>query len=408
MKRLLRTLVLLLVRIIGAPRSRRSARKQHPVLIRPDHLGDLVMTTPILETLRNHIPDAHITMMTGSWSSMVVERHPAINELITCPFPGFRRVTQKPLAPYTLLFSTARQLRRGNYDLAINLRPDFWWGAALIYLAGIPRRVGYAIKPGTTFLTHALSFPQPEHATVSNLRLASAGLEALGHIALEEPFTPQRFPLAFVPSPEEREWVKERLCQEGIDEQTPLIIIHPGSGAAVKLWRAEAWTSIANTLATSQRFAQTPRIVLTGSPAERPLLDEIARDMQGNPVICAQQSVGQLAALLQRAQLVLGVDSGPLHLAIAQDTPSLQIFGPTDTRIFGPWGNPERHVILTSTRRCPGCPAIPCGRLDFTEEELATHPCVRQVGERQVIEIIDQLLERQLPGRSAKGHPISP
>ncbi|MBO0782742.1 MAG: glycosyltransferase family 9 protein, partial [Ktedonobacteraceae bacterium] len=373
-----------------------------------DHLGDLVMTTPILEALRNHVPDAHITMMTGPWSSMVVERHPAISELITCPFPGFRRVTQKPLAPYTLLFSTARQLRRGNYDLAINLRPDFWWGAALIYLAGIPRRVGYAIKPGTTFLTHALSFPQPEHATVSNLRLASAGLEALGHIALGEPFTPQRFPLAFVPSPEEREWVKERLCQEGIDEQTPLIIIHPGSGAAVKLWRAEAWTSIANTLATSQRFAQTPRIVLTGSPAERPLLDEIARDMQGNPVICAQQSVGQLAALLQRAQLVLGVDSGPLHLAIAQDTPSLQIFGPTDTRIFGPWGNPERHVILTSTRRCPGCPAIPCGRLDFTEEELATHPCVRQVGERQVIEIIDQLLERQLPGRSAKGHPISP
>ena len=116
-------------------------------------------------------------MMVGPWSSEVVARHPAIDRLIPCPFPGFQRTPQRPLTPYILLFSLAQQLRRSHYDIAINLRPDFWWGAALLYLAHIPRRVGYAITPGTPFLNHAVPFSCAEHATVSNLRLVSAALE---------------------------------------------------------------------------------------------------------------------------------------------------------------------------------------------------------------------------------------
>src|SRR5437660_388404 len=186
----------------GAYRAAREARKlpiSQPriLLIRPDHLGDLVLATPILNALRMQIPDAHITMMVGPWSSEVVARHPAIDKLITCPFPGFQRTPQQPFAPYTLLLSTAKQLRRGNYDLAINLRPDFWWGAALLYLARIPRRIGYAIEPGRPFLTRALPFHPPEPAPISNLRLASAALETLGHSPLEQPYTPARYPLQF-------------------------------------------------------------------------------------------------------------------------------------------------------------------------------------------------------------------
>jgi len=251
-KRLLRTLILLLVRIFGFPSAYLSTRHalRHPVtvprilLIRPDHLGDLVMTTPILQALKEQIPNAHITMMVGPWSSAVVERHPAIDHLLTCPFPGFQRAAQHPLAPYTLLLSTARQLQREHYDLAINLRPDFWWGAALLYLARIPQRIGYSIQPGIPFLTHALPFLQPEHATISNLRLASAALQALGYPPLTEPYTPARYPLSFTPTPEEHAWVAQQLQQANIDAQTPIIVIHAGTGGAVKLWRTEAWATL--------------------------------------------------------------------------------------------------------------------------------------------------------------------
>jgi ADP-heptose:LPS heptosyltransferase len=395
MRNVLRASILQLVRIGGAPYANRQARKQLPdqpriLLVRPDHLGDLVMTTPVLQALREALPQAHITMMVGPWSREVVARHPAIDQLLTCPFPGFRRAAQNPLAPYTLLLQTARQLQRGNYDLAINLRPDFWWGAALLYLAGIPRRIGYDITPGTPFLTHALPFPQPEHATVSNLRLINAGLQELDHAPLEEPYTPERYPQQFAVTKEEQSWVEERLQNAGITAETPIVVIHPGTGAAVKLWRTEAWTHCANWLTSSSTSLQ---VVLSGSPSERPMLEEIARDIKPAPLLISDMSVGQLAALLQRARLVLGVDNGPLHLATAQNTPTVNIFGPTDRRIFGPWGVAHRHIVIASQQRCPTCSVIPCGRLDFAPEELADHPCVRNVPEQRVEEAITQLLE---------------
>ena len=125
------------------------------------------------------------------------------------------------------------------------------------------------------------------------------------------------------------------------------------------------------------------------------MLEEIADTMATRPVIISDMTVGQLAALLQRAMLALGVDNGPMHLAVAQGTPTLQIFGPTDPRIFGPWGKPEQHIVIASTHRCPTCPVIPCERLDFRPNELPAHPCVRLVSEQQVEEAIATLIQRQ-------------
>ncbi len=399
MKRLLRMLILLLVRIVGAPGALLAARRAEKpaskppriLLVRPDHLGDLLLVTPVLDALKAQAPDAHITMMVGPWSSEIVARHPAIDRLITCPFPGFLRAPQKALAPYIMLFNVARQLAHLNYDLAINLRPDFWWGAALLYLARVPRRLGYALAPGRPFLTHALPFQAPEHATTSNLRLVSAGLELLGYQALPQPYTPVAYPLHFEPKPEERSWVAEHLLKEGIDKKASIVVIHPGSGAPVKLWRAIAWSHLANTLEQTLTTTPPARIILTGSKDELPLLEEVAQGMETPPVMITDATVGQLAALLGRAMLVLGVDSGPLHLAVAQGTPTVAIFGPTDARIFGPWGEAQQHLVVASKLRCPDCPFIPCGRLDFSPAELAAHPCVRLVPEQAVLAAIDAL-----------------
>ncbi len=403
MRRFVRSLILLAVRLLGWPRSLQAARaaRRRPgepsriLLVRPDHLGDLLLTTPALQALREHAPGAQITLLVGPWSREIVARQPALDRLLTCAFPGFQRAPQGMLAPYRLLFSIARELRRDRYDLALNLRPDFWWGAALLYLAGIPRRVGYALKPGRPFLTHVLPFRTPEHAAISNLRLVSAGLVALGYEALAEPFTPQSYPTRFTPTAEERAWAEERLRAEGIAEDAPLIIIPPGSGGAVKLWRSQAWANCANTLRACLTSSSPARILLTGSPGERSLVEEIARAIPAGAALVTDATIGQLAALLERATCVLTVDNGPGHLAVAQGTPSVHLFGPTDPRIFGPWGDPARHIVLASTQRCPACPAIPCGRLDWTPAALPEHPCVRVIPEERVLAATKSLLRVQ-------------
>ena len=132
-------MILLVIRLLGAPGARTAAQSANKILatprillVRPDHLGDLLMTTPVFHALKQQAPNARISVMVGPWSSEVVARHPDIDRILTCPFPGFQRAAQKALAPYILLFNTAKQLRRGHFDVAINLRPDFWWGAALL------------------------------------------------------------------------------------------------------------------------------------------------------------------------------------------------------------------------------------------------------------------------------------
>jgi ADP-heptose:LPS heptosyltransferase len=92
-------------------------------------------------------------------------------------------------------------------------------------------------------------------------------------------------------------------------------------------------------------------------------------------------SLARYAALLARARLVLGVDSGPLHLAAAVGTPSVRLHGPSDPRVFGPWGAPELHRVVASDLPC-----APCGRLDYAPAELARHPCLRLIAPESVLD----------------------
>lgn len=395
MKKLLRRTLLLLLRLYGAAGARRASRLAHRpqgahpriLLLRPDYLGDLLLTTPVLNALKAAIPDAHVTMMVGPWSAGVVERHPAVDQLVLCPFPGVRGAHKQSLRP-VLLLKTAWQLRKGHYDLAINLRLKSWWISALIYLAGIPRRVGFASSLSLPFLTHACAARPREHLSAASLRLLSAGLESLGYPPLAEPYTPTLYPLYFRPAAQEQRWARQRLRLEEIDPSAQLIIIHPGAGAAVKLWLSGAWAHCASWLSQSLAGDTPVHFILTGTAAEQPLLEEIARATTARTTVLTSMTLGQLAAVFQRAQLVLGVDSGPLHLAVALGIPTVRLYGPIDPHIFGPWGSEEQHTVIVSTHRCSSCAAIPCGHLSFPEHELERHPCVKLVPEQQVRDAI--------------------
>ncbi len=344
------------------------------LVIRPDHLGDMILSFPAIRLLRTALPDAQITALVGPWSRAPLSANPDIDVVETCSFPGFtRRPKGSPWAPYLLLRQEARRLREESFDVALNLRSDFWWGAMLAYMAGIPRRIGYDVPECMPFLNQALPQQADRHHVEQSVNLVRVLAGEKGATFIPELWYPV--------GPADTSFAREiSLSWTG---EGPLVIIHPGSGAPVKLWTPQGFAEVADALA--ERYGA--RVVLIGGPGEESLVLEVARASSRRPYILMGMTLGQIAAVLEIARLAIGLDSGVMHLAVAVGTPSIHLYGPVGRATFGPWGLAEKHVVVTSSLPC-----IPCNRLDYSRRELARHPCVKDIPAAKVLGAAERLL----------------
>lgn len=368
---------LILLRGVGAAlhRSRRSADgRQRILIIRPDHLGDVLLTRPAIEVLARAMPGAEVTVAVGPWGRPALGPRPSF-PLLICPFPGFSREPMHPLHRYWLLIRYARILHRQRYTMAIIARPDHWWGALLAALAGIPIRIGYATLETTPLLTMALPLVPERHAAVSTLALVTAAVQQVG-----KELDPENG--AQLPSdagPEERQAVDRVLAAAGIGDE-PLVVLQPGAGSPLKAWPPERLVAAGAALAESLGA----RVVVSGSAAEREMAQQVCDLVPGGATnLAGALQWTELEALLARASLVVGVDSGPLHLAAAAGVPSVALFGPADPALFGPWGSPARHRVVTADLPCR-----PCRRLDWCALEpngTGPPPCMRAITVDEVV-----------------------
>lgn len=354
-----------------APR-RRSNTLRRVLVIKPDHLGDVLLLTPALRVLREQLPHAQITLLVGPWSQQVVARNPDIDDLLTCPFPGFTRAAKSnALQPYLLLFKTASLLRRRGFDAALIARDDHWWGAALVALAGIPQRIGYAVPAVQPFLTTTLPHDPDAHVTQQALGLVEA---FTGQSIVERPAL--RSPV----SDADRMWAEQWLAEQGLKDAR-LAAIHPGTGGQSKLYPTYRWVEVAHALQK-----QACCVLLTGGTGEQALVEQIAGRLKPSPpLLIGTATVGQLAAVYERCHAVLGVDSGPLHLAASVGVPTVSLFGPSNPRRYGPWGDPERHIVLQSGLWCS-----PCNDLTACPRGTAPSECMTLIRPPQIIGAVDQ------------------
>lgn len=349
------------------------------LLIRPDHLGDVLLSSPAFRALRSALPSAEIHALVGGWSAEVAAQFDALNYVLTVPFPGFSRTPKLNWrSPYVLAWRTARQLRRIGYSAAFILRPDHWWGAMVAHLAGIPRIIGYDVSEVRPFLTDALQHER-EHAVRQNLRLIEA--------YLGQPIS--RPVYRFEPTETDRAWVDGFLEEWGVSRGSDIIAIHPGSGTWVKRWDEKHWAFAADALADQVNAT----VVFTGADRELEMVRAIAGSMRHRPCIMVGDTrIGALAALFARSRIVLGPDSGPLHLAVAVGTPTVTLFGPADPVEFGPWIGaqtpPDKHAVLTTAIACR-----PCRILDWSGDDPAMHPCVRDIQPRSVLDAAHRALK---------------
>jgi ADP-heptose:LPS heptosyltransferase len=195
--------------------------------------------------------------------------------------------------------------------------------------------------------------------------------------------SPGRPPTTFAPEDADRAWADGWVAAH-LAPGERLVAIHPGTGGPTKHWPPEGWAAVADALAA----LPATRLLLTGGPGEEALVAQVAGLMARPPLTLAGQTgVGQLAALLGRGALVLGVDSGPLHLAVSQGAPSVHLFGPSDHARFGPWGAPARHRVLRAGLFCS-----PCGVFAACPRGTAGPECMAAISHEAVIAAARELL----------------
>jgi heptosyltransferase-2/heptosyltransferase-3 len=307
-------------------------------------IGDTLVTRPALAALREKYPDGEIAVVCGPSLAPLCEADRLVARVIVAA-PGVRGFLR-----------AARECRRFGAANTYVFVPDRW-SPYLARFAGAGRVVGYDYAARGGALTERRA--PPPRANVPALLYDAAWPEVhaaeiwLRLVDAEAP-RPERYP-AFEPGAGPRERAAEFIRLAGGADERPLVILHPGAANPSYLWRRELWLEVGRELA--ERGVR--RLFVTGGPDEREAAAAIAAEMGPGRAVCAAGlPLLETFALVAEADLVITLDTAPVHIAATMGTPVVALYGPGDATMWSPLGVPYRAIIGDSP--CLGCKSPRC------------------------------------------------
>jgi heptosyltransferase-3 len=337
------------------------------LVVKLRHHGDVLLTSPVFSNLKEAMPEAAIDVFVYKDTIPMLEGHPAIAEFIP-----YDREWKKLSAFSKLLkeFSLLKEVRRRGYDLILNLTEgDRGALAALVSKSKIrvgidPEGQGFYGKK--SIYTHVVkNCKTPRHTVERNL-------DALRRIGIF-PHPSQRDLTFHIP---EEAYQKMRQGKE-------YIVIHP-----VSRWRFKCYPVAHIAKLMHKLHEQGHTLVLTSSPDknEMAMAEEILERTADIPVLnfAGKTTLKELGALIAKAQLLITVDSVPLHIASATKTPVVVLFGPSSEQNWGPWMHPRSRVV-TKKISCRPCFMDGCGGSKMSD-------CLYTLPIESVLKAVDNLL----------------
>jgi lipopolysaccharide heptosyltransferase II len=344
-----------------------------------------VFTTPAVHALRRHFPDAHISYIVEPAAAPVIRHNPHIDEVIVTPR---RRGVSGLVADLVL----ARRLRARRFDLAI----DFHGGpraSLLTWLSGARERVGYTVVARSWMYTRRVERPRAlrrRHSVENQWDL----LTAIGVPPPDRASLPVEMPLDVSAA----QIVAGRLARAGVAVTHDVIVVHVSAGNPFRRWPIPHFVALVVALA---REDPGRRIVMTSGPSEHDAAERViadAREQLGSPaadriVSCGEFSLAELRALLERAALYIGGDSGPLHIAATSRVPVVGLYGPTLPVRSAPWRDPRWIDVAVDAGDlpCRPCDQRVCAPGDFR--------CLTSITPEQVLEAATQALAEAAAGK---------
>jgi heptosyltransferase-3 len=339
--------------------------------------GDVLVSTPVIAALKAAWPDCRLTYLVPKGTEDMVSGHPGLDDLMVVDRRG---------QTWVQALQFIRDLKRRRFDLVMELSGGDR-GAFYAFLTGTRERVGFAHLRQPFWQRHVAFtrlLPRPPgtmHMVDQNL----AAVRALG----TEPVNPR---LQFFWSEAVEQKIRDLLTSLRLADKA-FAVMHPGAG-----WRFKCWTpaGYARVIEALEQEWDLP-VVLTGTTAahEKELLAAIHQECRAAPMdLAGRLSLKELGALIAKARLFFGMDSAPMHLAAAVNTPAVALFGPSGVFNWGPWG--EGHLVIKQDWDC-----LPCGQDGCQGSKVSR--CLVELTPAEVLARMEQHFGR--PGSKVRRTP---
>jgi len=338
-------------------------------VIQTAFLGDVVLTTPLLQALRDRFPGAHLAALVIPGTREILAGHPLLDEVLVYDKKGRDRGLRG-------LIATARSLREKRFGTALIPHRSFR-SALLAFLAGIPVRIGFLQSLGCFLYTRRVRRDASLHEVRRNLQL-------LGPLAPDRSGSDAPDGKLWVSSSDEDlEWADRCLDGFGIRRNDRVVAIAPGSVWATKRWIPDGFAAVADGLIAKHHR----KVILLGSPDDRPVAEEIAARSREKPVnLAGKTTLRHLAAVLKRCELLITNDNGAMHIGVAQGLPIVAVFGSTTLGLgYGPFTS--RAVVVEQPLDCR-----PCGKHGYPECPLGHFNCMKQITPETVMAAVEKQL----------------
>ena len=319
------------------------ALKPKRILVRSTNwIGDAIMTTPAVRSIRENFPDAHITMLAYPWVADVFRASPHVDEIFIYDKAGAH-------AGIKGLLRLARELKKQKFDCAILLQNAFK-AALLSWLARIPVRAGYRRDGRSIFLRPGIKI-RPEVRRMHQVHYYQYLLQDLGlKCGSDELFLEH--------TPEDSSWASEFKKKVG---SKALVGINPGAAfGPAKCWPADRYGELCKRLHDEVGV----HAVVFGTKADQSTIDTIVS--HGPDFIsglAGKTTLGQAMALIGQCDAFVTNDSGLMHVGAAVQTPLVAIFGSTDDIATGPYS--QKAVVVKKELACQPCLKREC-KTDFS------------------------------------------
>ncbi len=337
---------------------------QRIVVRAPNWVGDVVMATPAFRALREHFPKAHLAVVLKPYVRPILNGCPWFDETIETEGNG--------VGPTLRL---ARQLRAERFDLAVVL-PNSVRSALEAFLGRARRRIGYDRRRRGVLLTDPIAPPRDDRGRFLPSNMVDYYLKLCQHLGCQDLSRREEL---FISDDCQRRG-DAALERQGVDADTVLIGINPGGAfGSSKLWLPERFATVADALAERTNY----RVILFGSPSERPILETVAEQMTHDPILTrpGELTLDTLKPLVARCALLITNDTGARHFAVAFAVPVVCIMGSTSPRYTDV--NLERQTIVRVDVDCGPCQKKVC---------TTDHRCMTRITADRVLAAADRLL----------------